>query len=159
MPPTLPRCSYSNVFPCCWHIQYRAMCFREHIAQSNSTHFRLYVHSVANELSDELDEIVTSFEFFNKYGGPWLFFDSRAIRQPGATGIPSIRYEQKRDSEYDLNISTMATFFSAVTATTLQGALSSRPSTTIHSIVNTFWFCSLVLSIGAALNSLLKRAT
>jgi WD repeat-containing protein 26 len=135
------------------------MCFREHMAQSNSTHFRFYVHSVANELSDELDDIVTCFEFFNKYGEPRLLFHPCPVSQQGEIGVPSIRYEQKRDSEYELNISTMATFFSAVTATTLQGALSSRPATTIHSIVNTFWFCSLVLSIGAALNSLLKRAT
>lgn len=73
--------------------------------------------------------------------------------------MPAIRYEQKRDDESDLNMSTMATFFSAVSATVLQASLGSQPTDTIHSIVNTFWLCSLVLSIGAALNSLLKRAT
>jgi hypothetical protein len=72
--------------------------------------------------------------------------------------MPAIRYEQKRDYDSVLNMSTMATFFSAVTATTLQTSLSSS-QTPLSSIVDTFWFCSLVLSIGAALNSLLKRTT
>jgi hypothetical protein len=74
--------------------------------------------------------------------------------------MPAIRYEQKRDYDSVLNMSTMATFFSAVTATTLQTSLSSsQAGTPLSSIVDTFWFCSLVLSIGAALNSLLKRTT
>lgn len=123
------------------HLNYRAMCFRERAGQFSSPHIQKYVHNVANELSHDLDEIAISFKIFNKYG------------------IPSIRYEQKRDSEYDLNMSTMSTFFSAVTATMLQAVLSSQSKTAIHSIVTTFWFCSLVLSIGAALNSLLKRTT
>jgi hypothetical protein len=57
-------------------------------------------------------------------------------------------------------VSTLATLLSAVTATTLQTSLASEQAgTQISSAVNTFWFCSLVLSLGVALNSLLKWNT
>ncbi|KAF9466881.1 hypothetical protein BDZ94DRAFT_1250014 [Collybia nuda] len=69
-------------------------------------------------------------------------------------GMPAIRYEQKRNSDILLMLSTGATFFSAVTATMLQVSYG-VPFHPVIAIVNTFWYCSLVLSIGAALNSLL----
>lgn len=72
-------------------------------------------------------------------------------------GLPAMQYEQQRGTDIVLNMSTVATFFSAVTATTLQMSLD-LDRTPLLSIVNTFWFCSLVLSIGAALNSLLAVA-
>jgi hypothetical protein len=75
----------------------------------------------------------------------------------GETGLPAIQYEQRRDSEGVMNLATVATFFSAVTATVLQISIPQRMTPTL-SCVNTFWFCSLVLSIGAALNSLLAVA-
>lgn len=68
--------------------------------------------------------------------------------------MPAIRYEQKRGAAVLLALSTGATFFSGVTATMLQISYSVSHNPVI-TIVNTFWFCSLVLSIGAAINSLL----
>ena len=53
-----------------------------------------------------------------------------------------------------LNLSTVATFFSAVTATTLQFSFN-LTGTPIRDAVNSFWFASLVFSIAAAVNSLL----
>ncbi|RDB16100.1 hypothetical protein Hypma_003404 [Hypsizygus marmoreus] len=106
---------------------------------------RHYIHGIATEMGEDLDALTSDFKFFNDYG------------------MPAIQYEQKRDAESVLNMSTVATFFSAVTATTLQMSIGIEPRTNILSIVNTFWFCSLVLSIGAALGSLLhvswKRTT
>ncbi|RDB15572.1 hypothetical protein Hypma_004124 [Hypsizygus marmoreus] len=106
---------------------------------------RHYIHGIATEMGEDLDALTSDFKFFNDYG------------------MPAIQYEQKRDAESVLNMSTVATFFSAVTATTLQMSIGIEPRTNILSIVNTFWFCSLVLSIGAALGSLLhvswKHAT
>jgi uncharacterized membrane protein YGL010W len=69
-------------------------------------------------------------------------------------GMPAIRYEQKRQADVLLMLSTGATFFSAVTATMLQISYSIDCGS-VFSIVNTFWYCSLVFSIGAALNSIL----
>ncbi|KAG6817914.1 hypothetical protein H0H87_012382 [Tephrocybe sp. NHM501043] len=72
-------------------------------------------------------------------------------------GMPSIQSEQTKDTQNVLEISGVATFFSAVTATMLQISFASKQSPTM-SVVNTMWFCSLVLSIGAALNNLLATA-
>ncbi|KAJ4491756.1 WD40-repeat-containing domain protein [Lentinula lateritia] len=68
-------------------------------------------------------------------------------------GVPTIRFAQKRGAANLLNLSTVATFFSAVTAMTLQYSYMLN-STTGH-VVNLFWFLSLVFSIAAAVNSLL----
>ncbi|KAG6896294.1 hypothetical protein C0993_008571, partial [Termitomyces sp. T159_Od127] len=73
-------------------------------------------------------------------------------------GVPAMQYEQKRANEVLITISTVSTFFSAVTATTLQTSLSIQgndESNPLVFVVNTFWFCSLVFSIGSALHSLL----
>ena len=75
--------------------------------------------------------------------------------------METVLFAQKHASRNLQNIGTIATFFSGVTATTLQFSV-----TTTHKpladAVNSFWFISLVLSIGAAVNSLLgmtwKRA-
>jgi lysylphosphatidylglycerol synthetase-like protein (DUF2156 family) len=48
----------------------------------------------------------------------------------------------------------VSTFFSAVTATTLQYTFQSH-GTPLEDAVNAFWFTSMVFSIAAAVNSLL----
>lgn len=70
------------------------------------------------------------------------------------TGVPTIRFAQKHASQNLLNLSTVATFFSAVTATTMQFSFDTTDSK-LANAVNSFWFTSLVFSIGAAVNSLL----
>ena len=69
-------------------------------------------------------------------------------------GIPTIRFAQKHVAANLLNLSTVATFFSAVTATTLQFSFT-QTGTHISDAVNSFWFLSLVFSIASAVNSLL----
>lgn len=68
--------------------------------------------------------------------------------------MPTIRFAQKHGATNLLNLSTVATFFSAVTATTMQFSYALE-RTPIADTVNSFWFASLVFSIGAAVNSLL----
>ena len=68
-------------------------------------------------------------------------------------GVPTIRFAQKHGATNLLNLSTLATFFSAVTATTIQFSYQLRDP--ISAAVNSFWFLSLVFSIAAAVNSLL----
>lgn len=53
-----------------------------------------------------------------------------------------------------LNLSTVATFFSAVTATTMQFSYELGRDK-LSDAVNCFWFASLVFSIAASVNSLL----
>ena len=69
-------------------------------------------------------------------------------------GVPTIRNAQKHAANNLLNLSTVATFFSAVTATTMQFSFD-QTDTLLANGVNGFWFISLVFSIGAAVNSLL----
>ncbi|TFY80138.1 hypothetical protein EWM64_g3875, partial [Hericium alpestre] len=69
-------------------------------------------------------------------------------------GVPTIRFAQKHGASNLLNLSTVATFFSAVTATTLQYSFD-MTGTPLSDSVNAFWFTSMVFSIAAAVNSLL----
>jgi hypothetical protein len=69
-------------------------------------------------------------------------------------GIPTIRFAQQHGASNFLNLSTIATFFSAVTATTLQYSYQ-NVGTGVADVVNGFWFTSLVFSLAAAVNSLL----
>ena len=53
-----------------------------------------------------------------------------------------------------MNITTIATFFSSVTATTLQMSISDSPSRLLN-VVNFFWFLSLASSVSSGVSSLL----
>lgn len=69
-------------------------------------------------------------------------------------GVPTIRFAQEHGARNLLNLSTVATFFSAVTASTMQFSYGLDHSQ-ISDSVNLFWFTSMVFSIAAAVNSLL----
>ena len=69
-------------------------------------------------------------------------------------GIPTIRNAQKGSQGNLVNLSTVATLFSGVTATMIQFSYTNNNST-LEDAVNGFWFTSLVFSISAAVNSLL----
>ncbi|KAG6905284.1 hypothetical protein DXG01_003714 [Tephrocybe rancida] len=120
-------------------LEYRAACLRAYEGQLDQRPIRQYIHDLAEEMGAGLDNMIFSFQHFNKIG------------------MPLIQSEQKQDTQNVLEISGVATFFSAVTATMLQISFTFHQSTTMD-IVNTMWFCSLVLSIGAALNNLLATA-
>ena len=62
--------------------------------------------------------------------------------------------EKERATTRYVNITTIATFFSSVTATTLQMSISDSPSSLLN-IVNFFWFLSLVFSVSSGVSSLL----
>ncbi|KAF5377910.1 hypothetical protein D9615_006793 [Tricholomella constricta] len=88
-------------------LKYRASCLKAY----NGSHYfsyinmRLFIHDLMDDMGGDLDEISTAFNFFNTYGAP------------------AMQYEQKRDTENVHNMSTVATFFSAVAATTIGAAL------------------------------------
>ena len=62
--------------------------------------------------------------------------------------------EKERATTRYVNITTIATFFSSVTATTLQMSISDSSSGLLN-IVNFFWFLSLVFSVSSGISSLL----
>ena len=65
-----------------------------------------------------------------------------------------MRMSKNQTANNYLTLSTVATFFSAVTASMLQISQSSN-KTNLEIAVNAFWFCSLVFSISSVLSSLL----
>ena len=61
--------------------------------------------------------------------------------------------EKERETTRYVNITTIATFFSSVTATTLQMSLTYQNSN-YYSSVNFFWFLSIVFSVSSGISSL-----
>ncbi|EAU89752.2 hypothetical protein CC1G_07477 [Coprinopsis cinerea okayama7 len=117
-------------------LRYWASCLREYSGQFRYPAVQRYIHELSQEIKEHLDTITSSLRMFIE------------------VGVPTIRFAQKHGSNNLLNLSTIATFFSAVTATTLQFSFE-RAELPDEQAVNTFWFASLVFSIAAAVNSLL----
>ena len=63
--------------------------------------------------------------------------------------------EKERAATRYVNITTIATFFSSVTATVLQTSLAINPGSTVWNVVNFVWFISLVFSVSSGVSSLL----
>ncbi|KAJ3551613.1 hypothetical protein NM688_g4603 [Phlebia brevispora] len=100
---------------------------------------RTYLHDITVELGEHLKSIVDELDDFVNFG------------------IPRIYKAQKHAANNLLILSSVATFFSAVTATTMQSSVS-RTGTPLADSVNGFWFTSLIFSIAAAVNSVLAVA-
>lgn len=79
----------------------------------------------------------------------------RSIILIRVTALPSfVTDEEERATNRYLTMTTIATFFSSVTATTLQFTYS-QAGTTLGNTVNFFWFLSIVFSVASGINSLL----
>ncbi|KAG6815849.1 hypothetical protein H0H87_010765 [Tephrocybe sp. NHM501043] len=117
-------------------LEYWASCLTEYAGQFRHQSVQRYIHDLSGEMGEHIDSITSTLSMFIE------------------VGVPTIRFAQKHGATNLLNLSTVATFFSAVTATTLQFSynLDHKP---IADAVNCFWFASLVFSIAAAVNSLL----
>ncbi|KAF9031656.1 WD40 repeat-like protein [Hymenopellis radicata] len=116
-------------------LKYWASCLREYNGQFRYPAVQRYIHDLTSEMGEHIDAISTTLSMFIE------------------VGVPTIRFAQKHGATNLLNLSTVATFFSAVTATTMQ--FSYELKTHSGTAVNSFWFASLVFSIAAAVNSLL----
>ncbi|CAL1699128.1 unnamed protein product [Somion occarium] len=117
-------------------LKYWASCLKAYEGQFKYPAVQRYVHDLSTEMGEHLDSITSSLSMFIEIG------------------VPTIRFAQKHAAANLLNLSTVATFFSAVTATTMQFSFDQTGNPLADS-VNGFWFTSLVFSIGAAVNSLL----
>ncbi|KAF7360499.1 Catabolite degradation [Mycena venus] len=114
------------------------------------------------EFNDEaINASITSFEGDLRYWASCLQVYQGQFRYPAVqryvhdlTAEMGEHIDSITSTLVILNLSTVATFFSAVTATTLQFSFN-LTGTPIRDAVNSFWFASLVFSIAAAVNSLL----
>ncbi|KAF8623367.1 hypothetical protein AX17_007445 [Amanita inopinata Kibby_2008] len=118
-------------------VEYWAACLEDHKHQLRNTDVQRYIHGISQMMNSHLDEVTIALDVL--------------IR----TGVPTVQYVQKHSAANLLNLSTVATFFSAVTATTLQYSYQVHATATADA-TNSFWFASLVFSISAAVNSLLR---
>ncbi|KAJ6612693.1 hypothetical protein B0H10DRAFT_2278752 [Mycena sp. CBHHK59/15] len=121
-------------------LRYWSSCLQVYQSQFRYPAVQRYVHDLTMEMGEHIDSITSTLVMFVE------------------VGVPTIRFGQKHKTDNlcrsRLNLSTVATFFSAVTATTLQFSFNLL-GTPIRDAVNCFWFASLVFSIAAAVNSLL----
>ncbi|RXW12918.1 hypothetical protein EST38_g12933 [Candolleomyces aberdarensis] len=116
-------------------LRYQSSCLREYTGQFRNPAVQRYIHELSQEMGDHINCITSSLCMFIE------------------VGVPQIRRVQQDDATKRLNLSTIATFFSAVTATTMQFSYNLDPTQTGSAIVNTLWFSSLVFSIAATINS------
>ncbi|KAH9073045.1 hypothetical protein EDB83DRAFT_2313141 [Lactarius deliciosus] len=119
-------------------LKYWASCLKVYEGEPLHTLYRavLTLTQANSEIGEHIESITSSLSVFIEIG------------------VPTIRFAQNHGATNLLNLSTVATFFSAVTATTLQYTFDSH-STPLEDAVNAFWFTSMVFSIAAAVNSLL----
>ncbi|KAM5543424.1 hypothetical protein V8D89_002675, partial [Ganoderma adspersum] len=117
-------------------LKYWASSLRQYEKEFRFPAVQRYLHDLSGEMGEHIDNITASLSVFIEIG------------------VPTIRFAQKHASQNLLNLSTVATFFSAVTATTMQFSFDMHDNA-LENAVNSFWFTSLVFSIGAAVNSLL----
>ncbi|KAG0697744.1 WD40-repeat-containing domain protein [Suillus ampliporus] len=117
-------------------LKYWASCLQEYKGQFRYPAVQRYIHDLTSEIGEHIDNITLNLSMFIEIG------------------VPTIRFAQQHAAANLLNLSTVATFFSVVTATTLQCSYQLTDGVLGNS-VNAFWFSSLVFSIAAAVNSLL----
>ncbi|PAV18425.1 WD40 domain containing protein [Pyrrhoderma noxium] len=93
-----------------------------------------------------LDPLTTAFETF-----------SAKLRDGVDKEVAMIRKAQNFSGQRYLNLTTVATFLSSVTATTLQITIGNQQSvqSVLSIVMNTMWFTSLVFSTASAVYSLL----
>ncbi|CUA74295.1 hypothetical protein RSOLAG22IIIB_11114 [Rhizoctonia solani] len=116
-------------------LSYRADCLgdSEFKNQLGNIAFARHINELTDDLSSQADHM------------------SDALKGFIDAGIPAIRYFQERTADRLQNLSTTATFFSAVSATTIQFSYSSRG--VLQDLLNVLWISSLVFSIASAINS------
>ncbi|KAF9459851.1 WD40-repeat-containing domain protein [Collybia nuda] len=116
-------------------LQYWARCLENYDGRFEDMSVRRYVNDLTVEFCEHIDTMLDSLSYFTE------------------TAIPMLAISQHHDPANIQNLTTVATFFSAVTATTLQFSYSQ--SDVQSSVVNGFWFSSLVFSVASTVNLLL----
>ncbi|KDQ13401.1 hypothetical protein BOTBODRAFT_66862 [Botryobasidium botryosum FD-172 SS1] len=124
-------------------LKYWASCMKEYEGQFRYPAVERYVNDLSVEMGEHMENVTQALIVFVE------------------TGVPTIRFTQEHTAHGLQNLSTVATFFSAVTASMLQYSYqydqSASPSQVrVKDAVNMLWICSLVFSVAAAINSVLS---
>ena len=108
-----------------------------------------YLHDLSSDLGEHIENITSALSLFIEVGKLSYFMPVWSLSHPysNVSGVPTIRFAQEHGAYSLLNLSTIATFFSSVTATRLRFSFSDTDSPAANA-VNAFWFTSLVFSIG-----------
>ncbi|KAH9048437.1 WD40-repeat-containing domain protein [Lactarius hengduanensis] len=117
-------------------LKYWASCLLTFGGELKSPPIQRYIMELMSDMGEHFESVSAALSMFNE------------------VGIPTIRFAQQHGASNFLNLSTIATFFSAVTATTMQFSYQ-NVGTALADAVNAFWLTSMVFSIAAAVNSLL----
>ncbi|KAF8327905.1 uncharacterized protein EI90DRAFT_2974806 [Cantharellus anzutake] len=121
-------------------IRYWASCLREFKGRMTSPSVALYAHELATgPFSEHMSAVTDALANFVDFG------------------VPTIRLAQQQTGSAFLNLSTVSTLFSAVTATVVQYSYQSQ-SSGLEQAVNLLWITSLVFSLASAINSQLAYA-
>ncbi|KAG8992062.1 hypothetical protein FRB94_013394 [Tulasnella sp. JGI-2019a] len=115
-------------------LKYWASCLQEFEKQFQFPSIKRYVNDLTREMDDHLESIRDALKTFAK------------------DGVTTIRTAQNHTQNGLHNLSTVATFFSGVTASTLQYTFN-QTQTPLGRLVNCLWISSLVFSIASAINS------
>ncbi|KAF8580601.1 hypothetical protein K439DRAFT_295077 [Ramaria rubella] len=120
-------------------LKYWSLCLSSYNDRYDMREVKIYIHDLSSELGKRFGEI------------------SRYINQYIAY-VPNVRLSQQHAMSNLHTLATIATFFSAVTASTIQytiGAPQSQTEDNLFRATLGLWFSSLVFSIACALNSFL----
>ncbi|KAF8580609.1 hypothetical protein K439DRAFT_1636947 [Ramaria rubella] len=115
-------------------LKYWSSCLAHYDGQYNMREVRMFVHNLSNELGRRFGEICRCVSRYTSY-------------------VPNVRSSQQRAMSNFRTLATIATFFSAVTATTIQYSVNTPESSPLPRAALALWFSSLIFSIASALNS------
>ncbi|KAG9016041.1 hypothetical protein FRB90_003765 [Tulasnella sp. 427] len=115
-------------------LKYWASCLREFEGQFGFPAIKRYVNDLTREMDEHMEAIRDALKLFI------------------VEGVATIRTAQNHTQNGLQNLSTVATFFSGVTASTLQYTYSEK-DTHLQQVVNALWITSLVFSIASSINS------
>lgn len=102
-------------------------------------------------IADSFDHLADDFRSFSEKGMCVciLIYQYYYLYEHSSVFPAFVKDEEERDTTFYLALTTIATFFSSVTATTIQFNNTSNAA-------NLLWFISLVFSVSSGVNSLLS---
>ncbi|CAE6402885.1 unnamed protein product [Rhizoctonia solani] len=115
-------------------LQYRADCLSEFEDKLDDIAVVRHINELTGDIGSQADHLMNALHGFIE------------------VGIPAILYSQERTATNLQNLSAVATFFSAVTATTIQYSYEKQDGFLQH-LLNALWISSLTFSIASAMNA------
>ncbi|KAG9091772.1 hypothetical protein FRC06_000387 [Ceratobasidium sp. 370] len=115
-------------------LRYRASCLGEFKGQLKTIAVQRYINDLSIDIGMHMESMRDALNTFIE------------------VGIPTIRHAQNHTANGLQYLSTVATFFSGVTATTIQYSFDQTGNTRAD-LVNALWIISLIFSIASAINS------